>query len=86
MKHSENWQRIELENKQSCLERDFVFNNFIEAFAFLTKVAMVSEKINHHPSIFNTYNKVSLQLSTHDAKNIVTDLDINLSKEIDKLL
>jgi 4a-hydroxytetrahydrobiopterin dehydratase len=86
MKHSEYWQRIELENKQSCLKRDFVFNNFIEAFAFLTKVAMVSEKINHHPSISNTYNKVSLQLSTHDAKNIVTDLDIKLSIEIDKLM
>jgi 4a-hydroxytetrahydrobiopterin dehydratase len=86
MKHSENWQRIELENKQSCLKRDFVFNNFIEAFAFLTRVAMVSEKINHHPSIFNTYNKVSLQLNTHDAKNTITELDINLSKEIDKLL
>jgi 4a-hydroxytetrahydrobiopterin dehydratase len=49
-------------------------------------VAIVSEKINHHPSIFNTYNKVSLQLNTHDAKNTITELDINLSKEIDKLL
>lgn len=71
------------ENNQ--LSRDFKFNNFIEAFAFMTKVAFVAEKMNHHPNWSNAYNKVSITLFTHDAGNCVTDKDKKLADEIDKL-
>lgn len=71
------------ENNQ--LSRDFKFNNFIEAFAFMTKVAFVAEKMNHHPNWSNVYNKVSITLFTHDAGNNVTDKDKKLADEIDKL-
>ena len=71
------------ENNQ--LSRDFKFSNFIEAFAFMTKVAFVAEKMNHHPNWSNAYNKVSITLFTHDAGNSVTDKDKKLADEIDKL-
>jgi 4a-hydroxytetrahydrobiopterin dehydratase len=68
-----------------ALERTFVFSNFIEAFAFMTKVALVSESINHHPIWTNEWNKVMIRLSTHDAGNIVTEKDLQLAKLIDAL-
>lgn len=68
------------------LVRQFVFDNFIEAFAFLTKVAILSEKHQHHAHIVNVYNRVTLSLSTHDAGNIVTAKDRALAADIDKLL
>ena len=75
------WQEI---NNQ--LVRQFVFDNFIEAFAFLTKVALLSEKHNHHPHIVNVYNKVTLSLSTHDTGNSITPKDHKLAAAIDKLI
>lgn len=72
---------IEKENK---LVKDFQFENFIEAFAFMTKVALVAEKMSHHPEWSNVYNKVSIMLCTHDAGDIVTDLDKELAGKIDK--
>lgn len=71
------------ENNQ--LKRSFEFTNFIEAFAFMTKVAFVAEKMNHHPNWSNAYNKVEITLFTHDANNTVTDKDKKLATEIDKL-
>jgi 4a-hydroxytetrahydrobiopterin dehydratase len=71
------------ENNQ--LKRSFVFTNFIEAFSFMTKVALVAEKMNHHPNWSNSYNKVDVILFTHDANNTVTDKDKKLATEIDKL-
>ncbi|MFW5892531.1 MAG: 4a-hydroxytetrahydrobiopterin dehydratase [Bacteroidota bacterium] len=68
------------------LVRNFQFDNFIEAFAFLSKVAILAEKMNHHPEIFNVYNKVNISLSTHDAGDIVTDKDRKLAEEIDKVV
>lgn len=68
------------------LVQHFEFKDFSEAFAFLSRVALLAEKHNHHPEIQNTYNKVSLSLTSHDAGNKVTDRDINLAKAIDKLL
>ncbi len=68
------------------LVRHFQFDNFIEAFAFLSKVAILAEKVNHHPEIFNVYNKVNISLSTHDAGDIVTDKDRKLAEEIDKVV
>lgn len=67
------------------LVQHFEFKDFSEAFAFLSRVALLAEKYNHHPEIQNTYNKVSLSLTSHDAGNKVTDRDINLAKAIDKL-
>jgi 4a-hydroxytetrahydrobiopterin dehydratase len=72
------------ENNQ--LNRQFVFKNFSEAFAFMTRVAMIAEKMNHHPEWSNVYNKVSIHLSTHDAGDIVTDKDRKLAEAIDALL
>lgn len=74
------------EEKDNQLYRKFIFNSFIEAFAFMTKVAMLAEKANHHPTWKNTWNTVEVWLSTHDAGNIVTDKDVELSKSIDALL
>ena len=71
------------ENNQ--LKRSFQFSNFIEAFAFMTKVAFIAEKMNHHPNWSNSYNKVDVSLSTHDAGNTVTDKDRKLASEMDKL-
>jgi 4a-hydroxytetrahydrobiopterin dehydratase len=71
------------ENNQ--LKRSFEFANFIEAFAFMTKVALVSEKMNHHPNWSNSYNKVEIILFSHDANNTATEKDKKLAAEIDKL-
>lgn len=73
------------EQKDNQLYRKFLFNNFIDAFAFMTKVAILAEKANHHPTWTNTWNTVEIRLSTHDAGNIVTHKDLDLSKAIDNL-
>lgn len=67
------------------LVRHFEFKDFIEAFAFMTKVAMLAEKHNHHPNWENVYNKVIIRLTSHDAKNTVTDRDRKLAEAIDKI-
>jgi 4a-hydroxytetrahydrobiopterin dehydratase len=74
---------IEKDNK---LKADFSFEDFINAFAFMTKVAILAEKMDHHPNWSNVYNKVSIELSTHDAGDIVTEKDYKLAKAIDGLL
>ncbi len=71
------------ENNKLC--KTFTFTDFTEAFGFMTKVAIVAEKMNHHPTWTNTWNTVSFELSTHDAGNTVTDLDRTLAKTIDTL-
>ncbi len=71
------------EEKDNQLYRKFIFKNFIEAFAFMTKVAILAEKANHHPTWTNTWNTVEIWLSTHDAGNIVTEKDLELSKSIE---
>jgi 4a-hydroxytetrahydrobiopterin dehydratase len=68
------------------LKRTFEFSNFIEAFGFMSKVAIIAEKMNHHPNWSNVYNKVTIELTTHDQGNIVTDRDRKLAAAIDKLL
>lgn len=75
------WQEI---NNQ--LYKKFEFQNFSEAFAFMTRVAMEAEKMDHHPLWTNVYNKIEIWLSTHDAGNIVTDKDKKLAQKIDALL
>ncbi len=68
------------------LRRTFEFKDFSEAFAFMTRVALAAEKMNHHPEWKNVYNRVEISLSTHDADNKVTDKDRKLADRIDKLL
>ncbi len=66
------------------IEKKFQFKDFIEAFAFMTRVAMYAEKANHHPEWSNVYNTVNIRLSTHDAGGI-TDKDFALAKKIDAI-
>lgn len=73
---------IEQDNK---LLKSFTFQNFTEAFGFMTKVAIEAEKMNHHPEWSNVYNKVSFKLSTHDAGDVVTDKDRKLAELIENL-
>ncbi|WP_431212641.1 4a-hydroxytetrahydrobiopterin dehydratase [Puia sp. P3] len=69
------------EEKNNTLYRKFEFKNFSEAFAFMTRVALEAEKMDHHPMWTNVYNKVEISLSTHDAGDIVTDKDRKLAKD-----
>jgi 4a-hydroxytetrahydrobiopterin dehydratase len=71
--------------ENNTLYKKFEFNNFSEAFAFMTRVALAAEKMDHHPLWTNVYNKVDIWLSTHDAGDIVTDKDRKLADLIDKL-
>jgi 4a-hydroxytetrahydrobiopterin dehydratase len=68
------------------LYRKFVFSNFSEAFAFMTRVAIESEKMNHHPLWTNVWNTVEIWLSTHDAGNVITDKDRRLAQHIDAIV
>jgi 4a-hydroxytetrahydrobiopterin dehydratase len=74
-----NWEKIE-----GKLCKEFKFINFIEAFSFITKIALESEKMDHHPDITISYNKVNIKLITHDI-NQISEKDIDLAKKIDKL-
>ena len=74
------WQ--EQDNK---LVRDFQFADFSEAFAFMIRVALAAEKMDHHPWWSNVYNKVRIELTTHDKGNTITDKDRKLAEAIDKL-
>jgi 4a-hydroxytetrahydrobiopterin dehydratase len=67
------------------LKKTFKFKDFIEAFGFMTKVALLAEKHDHHPFWTNVYNSVTIELNTHDAGDIVTDKDHKLAKAIDKI-
>ncbi len=75
------WQEVNNE-----LVKTFEFKDFVTAFGFMTKVAILAEKMDHHPNWSNVYNKVVIKLSTHDAGNIVTDRDKKLSSAIDDIL
>lgn len=68
------------------LKKSFVFADFSEAFAFMTRVALLAEKMNHHPTWTNTWNRVDIELTTHDAGNRVTDKDRKLAAAIDELV
>ncbi|MBV6644335.1 MAG: 4a-hydroxytetrahydrobiopterin dehydratase [Cyclobacteriaceae bacterium] len=74
---------IEENNK---LKRTFEFSNFVEAFGFMSQVAILAEKMDHHPNWSNVYNKVEIELTTHDAGNIVTENDRKLAAAIDQVI
>lgn len=75
------WQMVE---GRDALTRTFKFPDFSAAFAFMTRVALAAEKLDHHPEWFNVWNRVEITLSTHDAGGL-TERDIKLAKIIDKL-
>ena len=66
------------------LHREFRFGSFVAAFGFMTSAAIEAEKMDHHPEWFNVYNKVSVDLTTHDAGGI-TELDFQLAKKMNQL-
>lgn len=72
--------------RDGALHRDFEFGDFSEAFAFMTRVALVAEKRNHHPDWSNSWNRVSITLTSHDAGNVVTDRDREVAAAIDDLV
>ena len=74
------------EEKDNTLYRKFVFRDFTEAFGFMARVALIAEKMDHHPEWKNIYNTVEIRLSTHDAGNIVTEKDRKLAALIDALV
>jgi 4a-hydroxytetrahydrobiopterin dehydratase len=66
------------------IEKKFSFLNFTQALGFIVQVGVMAEKRNHHPELFNVYNKVTIRLTTHDA-NGVTDKDVDLAKAIEQI-
>ena len=73
------------QEKENALYRKFEFKDFSEAFAFMTRVALIAEKINHHPTWTNKWNTIEIWLSTHDAGDVVTERDRKLAEKIDAL-
>ncbi len=67
--------------KNDKLHASFKFDDFVAAFGFMTKMALIAERMNHHPEWFNVYNRVEVDLTTHDSGGI-TMLDINLAQEM----
>ena len=75
-----NWQLV-----AGKLHRDLVFADFVEAFAFMTKVALIAEAMDHHPEWSNVWNRVSIDLVTHDTGGL-SNLDVELAQRIDGLI
>ena len=71
--------------KENALYQKFEFKNFVEAFAFMTQVALLAEKADHHPRWTNVYNTVEVWLNTHSAGNTITEKDRKLAQQIDAL-
>lgn len=72
--------------QNESLHKTFTFRNFSEAFAFMTRVALEAEKMDHHPKWTNVWNQVDIWLNTHDAGDIVTEKDHQLAAKIDALI
>lgn len=82
MKELPQWLEVE---GRDAITRAFKFRDFNEAFAFMTRVALLAERMDHHPEWFNVYNKVDVTLSTHDASG-VTEKDIAMAKAMDSYI
>jgi 4a-hydroxytetrahydrobiopterin dehydratase len=79
LKDLPEWRVVE---GRDAIARKFQFKDFNQAFAFMTRAALLAEKMDHHPEWFNVYNKVEVTLSTHDAGGI-TDKDVTMAKAMD---
>ena len=77
----QNWKE-----QNNCLYQKFKFNNFIEAWAFMNKVALIAEKQSHHPDWRNIYNTIEIWLTTHDEGNTITSKDRKLAEAIDAIV
>lgn len=77
----DGWQEVE---GRSAIQKEFIFKNFNEAFGFMTRSALIAEKMDHHPEWFNIYKTVNVTLATHDV-NGVTELDIKLASTMNKI-
>ena len=67
------------------LSREYLFSNFTEAMGYITEMAFACEKANHHPELFNVYSRVEIGLTTHDTGNKVTQKDLDLAAELEKI-
>ena len=74
------------EERDGALVKSFVFRDFVEAMGFMTRVALLAEKMNHHPEWTNVYNRVDIRLTTHDARNVVTDIDRSRASALDEMV
>lgn len=72
--------------RDNKLQRAFTFNDFSEAFGFISRVALLFEKFDHHAEVFNIYNRVVIAMNTHSAGGVVTDKDHQLARAINELL
>ena len=81
LKSLNGWEKVE---GRSAIFKAYKFKNFVEAFGFMTKVALIAERMDHHPEWFNVYNKVEVTLTTHSTGG-VSDLDIKLATAMDAL-
>lgn len=79
LKELKGWEFVD-----NAIEKKFKFSDFTQALGFIVQVGLMAEKRNHHPELFNVYNKVSIRLNTHDA-NGVTEKDFDLAKTIDSI-
>lgn len=70
--------------KENAIEKDFKFKNFTQALGFIVQVGVLSERMNHHPELFNVYNKVNIRLNTHDSGRVTTK-DFDLATQIEGL-
>lgn len=75
----------EWKEQDGCLHKTFRFKDFIEAFSFMTRVALLAEKHNHHPKWTNEWDSVDIWLCTHDAGDEITDKDHQMAKAIDRI-
>ncbi len=80
IKNLRDWRKLDKK-----LEKNFKFKDFVDAFSFITKIALIAEKMNHHPDIKITYNIVEIELTTHDI-NGISSKDITLARKIDESL
>src|SRR5205085_4119862 len=81
LRELKGWSEVE---DRDAIRKSFHFSNFSEAWAFLSRVALIAEKMHHHPEIFNVYNRVELILSTHDAGGL-SEKDVHLGQAVDEL-
>ncbi len=81
LKSLNGWEKVE---GRSAIFKAYKFKNFVEAFGFMTKAALIAERMDHHPEWFNVYNKVEVTLTTHSTGG-VSDLDIKLATAMDAL-
>ena len=72
----------EIDPDRDAIRKDFVFKNFVEAFGWMTRIAIQAEKMNHHPEWFNVFKTVKVTLSTHDAGGL-TELDVKLARKME---